>query len=244
MLSFLTIAAIASSSSTPTALAFSPPSISASFPHRWTVAKSNKRPRFESSLYQQGSTNGSDETANDRNEYPSYSPLILGTVVGYRALLGASALAISCFALADASFFDGTGFNVDSLSNLSEASLPWIAGGTLITCPFPQTGKSIQGGALLLGAATMTSHGSSHSWSLSMLALMAISLRELWYFGGAYKQECGIILFMLPLMLDRNTSIPFAAPLCAVGLAILAGGKLLEPLEEDLVRSNSEFLAK
>ena len=62
--------------------------------------------------------------------------------------------------------------------------------------------------------------------------------------GGAYKQECGITLFMLPLMLDRYNSIPFAAPLCAVGLAILAGGKLLEPLEEDLVRSNSEFLAK
>ena len=82
------------------------------------------------------------------------------------------------------------------------------------------------------------------SWPLSVVALVLVSIREAWYFGVAYKQESVIALCTLPLMLDRSASIPFAAPLCAVGLSILAAGKLLEPLEEDLVRSNSEFLAK
>lgn len=244
VLLLLTIAAISSSTSSPTAHAFSPTSISASFSHRWTVANLNQQPPFESSLYQQRLPEDTELPLSDKNEYPSYSPLVLGRVVGYRACLGAAAVAISLFALAEASFFDGTGFQVESLSNWSETSLPWIAGGTLLASPFPETTRPIRGGALLLGATTIAFHASSYAWPLSMVALMVISIRELWYFGGAYKQECGITLFMLPLMLDRYNSIPFAAPLCAVGLAILAGGKLLEPLEEDLVRSNSEFLAK
>jgi hypothetical protein len=45
-------------------------------------------------------------------------------------------------------------------------------------------------------------------------------------------------------MLDSSNQFPFAMPLCALGLSILAAGKIFEPFNEDLVRSNSEFLAK
>lgn len=234
----------------PAAFAFLPTSVPLLVSYRSIVATSDyslQRQRFIA-LHQIISKEPTEPEDDDGNKYPSYSPLVLGKVVGYRALLGASALSISLFALGGADFFEGTGFDVKSLVESSETVLPWISGGALLACPVPQTERLVQGGAAALAIATMTSSSleflEGYSWSLSMLALMAISMRELWYFGGAYKQECGITLFMLPLMLDRSTSIPLTAPLCAVGLSILAGGKLLEPLEEDLVRSNSEFLAR
>lgn len=82
------------------------------------------------------------------------------------------------------------------------------------------------------------------SWSLSIIALLAISIREIWYFGVEYKQECVISISMLALMFDNNNHVPFTIPLCALGISVLAAGKLFEPCQEDLVPSNSEFLAK
>mmetsp|Transcript_22611 Transcript_22611/g.47191 ORF Transcript_22611/g.47191 Transcript_22611/m.47191 type:complete len:111 (-) Transcript_22611:140-472(-) len=84
----------------------------------------------------------------------------------------------------------------------------------------------------------------SLSWTFAMVSLMAISVREIWYFGAAYKTECGITLVTLPWMLDLNGRVPFTIPACALGMSVLAAGKVFEPCREDLIRSNSEFMAK
>jgi hypothetical protein len=82
------------------------------------------------------------------------------------------------------------------------------------------------------------------AWSLAVATLMALSLREIWYFRGAFKIECGVTLFALPLMLDWHNCVPFTFPGCVLGLSVLAAGKIFEPCREDLVRSNSELLAR
>lgn len=174
-------------------------------------------------------------------------------VLSYRAALCASALLLSLHAVGDVGFLDGTGI-VDLSGRLEEqatTTLPLWSGAALLSCPLPS--NRIAGvGAASLGLATLAGglysalSGSYESlpWSFAILALMVISIREIWYFGPAYKIECGITLFMLPLMLDLNNHVPFAIPLGALGMGVLAAGKIFEPCEEDLVRSNSEFLAR
>ena len=131
-------------------------------------------------------------------------------------------------------------------------AMPFVTGSAVLLGPLPK--GLIQLGGLALGTVTLGSGmaswiapdvASEISWLLSILSLMAVSLREIWYFGFAYKQECGITLIALPLMLDADTNfIPFATPLCALGMGVLAAGKVFEPCTEDMTRSNSEFLAK
>ena len=178
-------------------------------------------------------------------------------VLSYRAGLGASALLICVQAVGDVSFLEGTGINVENVVNIvkqSENILPIVSGTTLALCPVPET-RIVQLGASSLGILILISGILSSiipdtmllhqlSWTLSMVALMILSVREIYYLGFEYKQECGISLAMLPFMLDVNNQVPFTIPLCALGLSVLAAGKIFEPLREDLIRSNSEFLAK
>ena len=178
-------------------------------------------------------------------------------VLTYRAGLGASALLICVQAIGDVSFLEGTGINVDNVVNVVEqtqAILPIVTGTTLAVCPVPET-RIVQLGSSSLGILILISGILSSiipdtmllhqlSWTLSIVALMILSIREIYYFGFEYKQECGISLLMLPFMLDVNNQVPFTIPLCALGLSVLAVGKIFEPLREDLIRSNSEFLAK
>lgn len=171
-------------------------------------------------------------------------------VLSYRASIGASALLISIQAVDDAGFLEGTGFDLHGLAaDQSTTALPLISGLSLLLCPVPSN-RVAEIGALSLGIITAVSglhlsiFAPALSWSFAILAQMAVSVREIWYFSGAYKTECGITLFMLPLMLDLNNRIPFTVPLCALGMSVLAGGKVFEPCREDLVRSDSEFMAK
>lgn len=169
-------------------------------------------------------------------------------VLAYRAALAACALLMSSQALADVDFLAGTGVDLDGLARAqATAALPLASGVALLMCPVPPS-RIVRLGALALGAATsgcgLYPGAEPLSWSLAVLTLMAISVREIWYFGGAYKGECGVTLFALPLMLDLNTRVPLTIPACALGLSVLAVGKVFEPCREDLRRSNSEFLAK
>jgi hypothetical protein len=168
--------------------------------------------------------------------------------------MSASALSLCVLAVDDIGFLDGTGANIDQLVEQSLNALPILAGGTLSLCPVPRN-KIVEVGTTSLGLAAIGSGFVSNvgdieqligsiSWSLSILALMAVSVREIYYFGVEYKQECIITLLTLALMFDHNNHVPFTFPLCALGMSILAAGKLFEPCEEDLVPSNSEFLAK
>lgn len=178
-------------------------------------------------------------------------------VLTYRLGLGASALLLSVQSIDDASFLDGTGINVDDVVNAvynAHLVLPIAIGSSLALCPVPNQrliniGSKAAGTlAVALGFTSCILPEQSilieSLWIFSLLGLMAISFREIYYFGFEYKQECGIILVMVPFMFVLNNPIPFATPLCALGLCVLAAGKVFEPLREDLIRSNSEFLAK
>ena len=178
-------------------------------------------------------------------------------ILTYRLGLGISALFLLIQTIGDASFLDGTGINVDGVVKAvyqAHLMLPIASGASLALCPVPKQ-RFIHLGSKSLGALAIASGITSFilpeqsiliqsSWVFSLLGLVAISFREIYYFGFEYKQECGIILVVVPFMLDVNNSFPFTTPLCALGLSVLAAGKVFEPLSEDLVRSNSEFLAK
>ena len=173
-------------------------------------------------------------------------------IISYRFAMSASALCLCVLAVNDLGFLDGTGANIDQIAEQSSNSLPILAGGTLILCPVPR--NFVAGTSSLALAAIISGFGfnvgdiqqlaGSVSWSLSILALMTVSIREIFYFGVEYKQECIITLLTLALMFDQNNHVQFTFPLCALGMSVLAAGKLFEPCKEDLVPSNSEFLAK
>jgi len=175
-------------------------------------------------------------------------------IISYRVAMSASALCLCVLAVDDIGFLEGSGANIGQLVERSSNVLPIVAGGSLSLCPVPRN-KLFEVGTVSLGLATISSSfisnvgdiqqlAGSISWSLSIIALMVVSIREIFYFGVEYKQECIITLLTLALMLDHNNHIPFTFPLCALGMSILAAGKLFEPCKEDLVRSNSEFLAE
>jgi len=180
-------------------------------------------------------------------------------VLSYRAAIGASALLLSIQAIGDVGVLEGTGLDLNSLlAEQSTSTLPLASGITLLLCPVPSN-RIVEIGALSLGIVTMglglysgniidvgDTDGieESLSWTFAIVSLMAISFREIWYFGAAYKSECGITLLTLPLMLDLNSRVPFTIPACALGMSVLAAGKVFEPCREDLIRSNSEFMAK
>lgn len=187
------------------------------------------------------------------NNESKISPVQRIGILIYRFALAMSALLVSGLALVDSQFLEGTGLVLDD--NFSRSYLPVAAGLSLIMARVPQV--SIQVSTTIVGTITiafgitstvLSSSGDptidNIAWTLWILSLMAVSIREIWYFGGEYKKECGITLFMLPLMLDPNTTIPFTIPLCALGMSVLAAGKLFEPCIEDLERSQSEFLVK
>ena len=192
-----------------------------------------------------------DEDATTRIDR-SVTVLERARIISYRFAMSASALCLCVLAVNDLGFLDGTGASIDQLAEQSSNSLPILAGGTLILSPVPR--NFVAGTSSLALAAIISGFvfnvgdiqqlGGSVSWSLSILALMTVSIREIFYFGVEYKQECIITLLTLALMFDQNNHVQFTFPLCALGMSVLAAGKLFEPCKEDLVPSNSEFLAK
>ena len=175
-------------------------------------------------------------------------------IISYRIAISASALCLCVQAVDDIGFLEGTGANINQLVEQSAKVLPIFAGSTICFCPVPRN-KIVEIGSISLGLAAIGSGlvsagddiqqlAGGISWNLSILTLMAVSIREVYYFGVEYKQECVITILMLALMFDHNNHVPFTIPLCALGMSVLAAGKLFEPCQEDLIPSNSEFLAK
>jgi hypothetical protein len=189
------------------------------------------------------------ESSNNTNGTTDNSVTILerARIISYRIGISATALCLCVLAVDDIGFLEGSGANIDQWTEQSSLLLPTLVGGALCFCPVPRN-KIVEIGTISLGLATIGSSlipiKDDISWSLSIIALIAISIREIWYFGVEYKQECAISISMLAFMFDNNNHVPFTIPLCALGISVLAAGKLFEPCQEDLVPSNSEFLAK
>ncbi|EJK64003.1 hypothetical protein THAOC_15307 [Thalassiosira oceanica] len=236
-------------SSLPTTLAFKTPSLTHT---RSCYCRSDQGPRI---LLQQ-SLGSDDDGADDGDDLPSTAQsMSLASkiqVLSYRAAVGGSALLLTVLAVDDTSFLEGTGANIDALVGKSTLCLPFVCGASSLVCPLPDN-RVVRPVTRALGSLTLMSGilaalqlgvAQQYAWGLSLLSLMVVSVREVYYFGPEYKQECGLTLFMLPLMLDADERVPFTTPLCALGCLVLAFGKLFEPLSEDLQKTNSEFLAK
>ena len=187
-------------------------------------------------------------------------------IVIYRLALLSSALFLCIQAvLGNAPFLEGSGINVKSIMTVSDQSkslLPIATGASLTFCPLPN--DTIEFLMRSLGILTAVSgviatnavmdssvFPSQTPWILTLATIAIISIREIYYYGIEYKQECILILASLPFMLDsygndadNDSVVPVSLLACALGLSVLSVTKILEPMEEDLIRSNSEFLSK
>lgn len=180
-------------------------------------------------------------------------------VLTYRAALSTSALLLMMISIFGSSFLSGTGIDGASVAAEAEALLPLAAGVTLLLAPVPNdrirvaTASLGLGAAVSAGVATILSSGGGDETFLGVprvlgvVSLFSVCIREIYYFGLAYKWEAAISLLSLtPLILyndEYGTVYPIASSLSALAVGVLAVGKVFEPCREDFVKSNSEFLA-
>lgn len=198
------------------------------------------------------------ETVHQEEDNVSVAELT--RVLSYRAALISTSALLSTVAIFDSNFLVGTGLDGGtSIVNIAEMYLPFAAGMSLLLAPVSDDNNAIQGAVILLGLTTFASAIAavtsdiggivlSSSSFLGILSLIAVSIREIIYFGIAYKWEAAIALISLPLLLlnsnDYETLHSFAAPLSALTVSVLAVGKVFEPCKEEFVKTNSEFLAE
>jgi len=157
--------------------------------------------------------------------------------ISYRSTLFISAILLITLALFDSSFLDGTGVDSSPFISIVDTYLPFATGLSLLLAPV--SNRYTQVAAISLGLATCI----TGSKVLSIISLMCICIREIVYFGLAYKWEAFISLISLPLLLISDDYDMIAAPMSALAISVLAVGKVFEPMEEDYVKTNSEFLA-
>ena len=180
-------------------------------------------------------------------------------VLSYRAALISTSALLSTVAIFDSNFLVGTGLDGTSVVDMAEIYLPFAAGTSLLLAPASDNNNAIQRAVILLGLATCVSGIASvtsdigeivlsSSSVLGIVSLVAVSIREIIYFGVAYKWEAAVALICLPLLLlnsnDYETLHSLAAPLSALSVSVLAVGKVFEPCKEEFVKTNSEFLAE
>ena len=157
--------------------------------------------------------------------------------ISYRSTLFISAVLLITSALFDSSFLDGTGVDNNFFISIVDSYLPFASGISLLFAPI--SNRYIQVAVISLGLATCI----TGIKALSILSLMCICIREIVYFGLAYKWEAFISLISLPLLLVSDDYDMIAAPLSALSISVLAVGKVFEPINEDYIKTNSEFLA-
>ena len=129
-----------------------------------------------------------------------------------------------------------------SLTGLDDANANAIVTGlTVAACVLaPKAGKSVKlvdGKVLAASVATAIAGQPS-------LGLAALLVREMYYFGIAYKVEAVLGLaasFAMWVLPDME--VISRSGVC-LSLAVLVCGKILEPLEEDWQPNQSEFLAR
>mmetsp|Transcript_354 Transcript_354/g.472 ORF Transcript_354/g.472 Transcript_354/m.472 type:complete len:315 (-) Transcript_354:324-1268(-) len=207
----------------------------------------------------------SNRTATDgvNNDESSISPFQRVRILTYRTFLITSALLLTVMAVFGSNFLSGTGIDEAAIANWADGLLPFAAGLSLLLAPMPSEGlgraarvvtTSLGAAAVFSTASASTGVGIAQSADsfgdlqhiLFVASLMAISMREIYYFGIAYKVEAVVAMLTLPLLLVdvgayAGNIYPVAVPLCALAVDVLAVGKVFEPCREDYVKSNSEF---
>jgi len=158
-------------------------------------------------------------------------------VISYRSTLFISAILLITSALFDSNFLMGTGIDSSTFISIVDNYLPFAAGLSLLLAPVPN--RYIQVAIISIGLATCI----TGTKILSILSLMCICIREIVYFGLAFKWEAFISLISLPLLLLSDDYDMIAAPMSALSISVLAVGKIFEPIQEDYIKTNSEFLA-
>ena len=181
-------------------------------------------------------------------------------VISYRLVLTSSALLLTSCAIFGSSFLSGTGIDGSSVVESAEILLPLAAGLSVLLAPMPE--GLLKVAATSLGLAAIATSGAAGAFAtedasvmvldlsriFGISSLFAVCVREIYYFGLAFKVEAAVVMAVLPLLLREhdaaNDSVyPIAAAISALAVGVLAVGKIFEPCREDFVKSNSEFLA-
>jgi len=121
-----------------------------------------------------------------------------------------------------------------SVDSKSKSNLPFLA----LSCVGVST-------LLLLSLSIMFQEGMMDTATqvVATMATLGICVREVVFYGAAYKVEAIILasLLLLQPVLPVSNIVPGGI---ALALLVLSFGKLLEPLEEDLRPGQSTFLAR
>lgn len=177
-------------------------------------------------------------------------------ILSYRTALSVSSLLITALAICSGDILSGTGVDGSLVMGWVESVMPLTAGMTILLAPVPNNGSSrvisnALGIVTIASAITSALFGAGSSFEdvhrlLVSLCLASICIREIFYFGLAYKVEAAVALVALPFTIVMTSSqevVGISLPVCALAMDVLAAGKLFEPCMEDFERSNSEFLA-
>jgi hypothetical protein len=176
-------------------------------------------------------------------------------ILSYRTALSASSLLIAALAICSGDVLAGTGVDGASTVEWVESVTPLSVGITLLLAPIPNndfgrvtlTSLGIVSVASVVASTVLEASSAVVDVQrvLVVLSLVSICIREIFYFGLAYKVEAVVALVMLPVtfMMTSDQAIGISLPVCALAMNVLAAGKIFEPCAEDFERSNSEFLA-
>lgn len=177
-------------------------------------------------------------------------------ILSYRTALSVSSLLITALAICSGDVLSGTGVDGSSVVGWVESVMPLTAGMTILLAPvsnnfFSRVISNSLGIVTIASAIASIVFGAGSNFEdnqrvLVSLCLAGICIREIFYFGLAYKVEAAVALVALPFTLvmtsDRQAA-EISLPVCALAMDVLAAGKIFEPCIEDFERSNSEFLA-
>eukprot|EP00978_Attheya_sp_CCMP212_P024524 scaffold77179_cov34-Attheya_sp.AAC.1 len=259
---------VTTSYSNVTGFATPKPSVLMSTRYRGVCVRSNLTPEPSSNLEstpeksegdsQNYSSTEDMSTSEDDDDDGGGVTLGQGIRVGlYRLLLLGSAGA--CTGLAVLPLLEGSGLSsTDTLEMNMSMGWKFMLGAAAILAPLPSVDSKFKSNlpfialscvgastVLLLSLPIMFQESMMETATqvVATMATLGICVREVVFYGAAYKVEAIILasLFLLQPVLPVSNIIPGGI---ALALLVLSFGKLLEPLEEDLRPGQSTFLAR
>lgn len=141
----------------------------------------------------------------------------------------------------------GLSLDIDSLL----LSQDLLQGLILTTCVLSPSQSASDGGWLQAGikVGVLTSGVTTVVVGMPAIGLASLCLREILYFGIAYKVEAALALLTFGVGAtsiggSEATIQPVLHLLTSLSLGVLVFGKFLEPLREDWSMNDSEFLSE
>lgn len=191
-------------------------------------------------------TNGSKQSSQKEEQL---SPLKMAQTIGYRLFLLATTV-VYAFEFVILPFLEqGTlGMTVSSFDGIANGIvLQILLLATIVLAPVETNDDNddsspISAYSNVIFGAAITTVAIVSGGDTTPLAIAAVSLREIYYFGIAYKVEAALCLLTIGL----SSFVPdqVSHSLISLFLGVLVFGKFLEPLEEDWTVNASEFLSK